>query len=166
MVPSADAGTLWELKWLRDHGHLHKVVLLMPEQASEMGEGVGSFGFSLRSAPEDNHRDHGRDWDRAVVATAQFGIRLPPYRYEGALFTLTTEGVVRRVCGLRLAEGDDKVRRLRALLADVRACSGLEGLAVERVCRLTDMTPRDRAARSRPCGLRRPPTPGKYSVIL
>ena len=107
---------------------------------------------------------HGRDWDRAVVATAQFGIRLPPYRYEGVLFTLTTEGVVRRVSGLRLAEGDDKLRRLRALLADVRACSGLEGLAVERVCRLTDMTPRDRAEHGRgraACGARPPPSDGE-----
>ncbi|MFE9751462.1 hypothetical protein ACFYOT_41695 [Saccharothrix saharensis] len=127
LVPSAAPGTLWEMKLLRERGRLDRTVFLMPEQVSERKppDGYHDFGWPSRAAgwdhAEDRHGDHDHDWDQAVDAAAQIGLTLPPYRYEGALFTLDADGKPTRIRSLALMRLGRRVDAVEKFLADLRS---------------------------------------------
>lgn len=77
LMPSAKAGTQWEIGWLRDSGALSKTVWVMPP-------------FSGR-----NVADGAAFWEDAVRATREnWDLGLPDYQEEGALFAVTGDNKI------------------------------------------------------------------------
>lgn len=77
LVPSHREGTLWEMRWLKEHGHLNKCVFVMyPRLAAGDFDTCGS-------------------WNAAQTASASIGITLPNHDQAGMLLLLDDNGVPR-----------------------------------------------------------------------
>jgi hypothetical protein len=130
VVPSANAGTLAELAWIRERGKLGKTLFVMPQHGTSEGGHVTLESLASRpsgwplftvSEKKKQETDHQREWDAAVVAAARVGLALPPYQETGALFTLTEQGEPRSVVSLDLPTfGPKRTRLLREKVRDVR----------------------------------------------
>lgn len=133
IMPSANPGTLWEMRWLRQYRRFEGTVFLMPEQQND--DGIQRTTNMYLGKPivyswdtERYFRDHAADWAEAVTAAAEAGISLPPYRFDGAMFTLNEDGTVRKLVGLDLMNRFRRVRRLRAGLAELTGPTTLREL--------------------------------------
>lgn len=76
VIPSARPGTLWELQVLQRTRAMDRCVFIMPPQGRMSDDG----------------RPFSKHWAAAARACEAFGLRLPPYRTEGLLFTLSEDG--------------------------------------------------------------------------
>lgn len=76
VIPSAAAGTKWEIEWLSRNNYLGKCIFLMPP----------------RGKPEEIQPDE--LWLHAKAALEELGITLPVYNPSGALFKLDSSGKV------------------------------------------------------------------------
>ncbi|WP_141753564.1 hypothetical protein [Streptomyces agglomeratus] len=124
LIPSANPGTLWEMQWLLKHGALSRTVFVMPELPlnPRMQYSIQPYlgrPFVRTYHGKTHFRDHAAQWDRAVQAAAQIGLRLPPYRYEGALFTLADTGALRALRPLGLVPRARRVRRVTTALREL-----------------------------------------------
>ena len=84
IVPSAQAGTLWEIRWLTEVSLLDKCVFLMPP------------------TPAQSDLDLELSWGKAREALAKMGLKLPPYESGGMLFRFGESGGVSRHRALHL----------------------------------------------------------------
>ncbi|ANZ39669.1 hypothetical protein BBK82_30125 [Lentzea guizhouensis] len=125
VVPAAAPGTVWEMQLLRELGKLDRTVFLMPEQVSALPDSsddarLDAVGSPHWSHAEDRHRNHLADWHHTVEVTACIGITLPPYRHDGALFTLDDRAVPLSIRPLGLAKRAGGFRLLQKALAELR----------------------------------------------
>lgn len=120
LVPSANDGTLWEMRMLRRRNLLDRTVFVMPETLASpstvvverrlLGESFdGADGYRL----EAHHVDLARAWQEARAAASLMGMELPPYDPRGMLFTLGPDGHPVSSAPLCLMSTARRVRRLR-----------------------------------------------------
>ncbi len=74
IFPSNSEGTLWEIKYIREKGHLHKSIFVMPPI-----EKINNKPFKL-------------EWEKATDALKQYDIILPDYFERGLIFNLDENG--------------------------------------------------------------------------
>lgn len=97
LIPSASPGTMWEIDWLRQSGHLSTTVFVMPPWSQEIA-------FDIES-----------DWAKAATACEWVGIQIPAYQAGGMLFKIGSDGVVNTSAqGLALSSAS-----LKRKMADV-----------------------------------------------
>jgi hypothetical protein len=111
MIPSAQAGTIREMKFLVEHHLLSRTVFVMPEDVTRELPELARLSYedttimpgrSVESNPEAHRTNYRAAWLQAVESAGRCGLTLPPYAPMGALFNLGMSGMLNRAVPLCL----------------------------------------------------------------
>jgi hypothetical protein len=120
VLPSHRQGTLQEIRWLAEQGHLTKCVFVMPETPSGRGLQFAVKIPKTVTITADREIDHAPSWRIAAEAVnKETGVRLPAYDPRGAVFTVHADGSVRAAHPLDLSRTLFRVGRLRKAIRAV-----------------------------------------------
>jgi hypothetical protein len=84
VIPAKNAGTLFEIEYIKINGLLGKTMFLMPPRTVKT--------FSELSFEGSNERDYAENWAHVREVLLELGINVPPYSQSGAVIEFIDDG--------------------------------------------------------------------------
>jgi hypothetical protein len=116
VIPGYQAGTKWEVGWLKEKQHLYKTIFLMPHAVD-----VPNSEFDVAT-----------HWVNTSIALHELGLTIPEYCKEGMMFTLKDSGEVaqsKQIGKMNMDSSEFWITSVKSVLSHHKSnsCNWIEG---------------------------------------